>query len=377
MTNESRAVSTDAAAGKRKHVAMFLLIVAAAFAVWLALSFSAPARIIKHKITLAAVALVKSPWEKKADDWEKMADAPVALLESAGAVVDGRIYVFGGIERTSRFGLKGGTAVYVYDPGTDSWTQNADMPTGVTHVVAAVDGYEVWFAGGWLGSRSGGFDGTREVWVYDTRSDLWRRGPPLPRAIASGALVRHDRWLHFFGGFLGEDGERMSGKHWVLDLDGATTWKPRAPIPEPRGHISAVTLNDRIYAIGGMHGHHVDARDLTWVHAYDPAGDTWTELAPLPSRRSHNEASTFVHNGRIYVLGGKNYSDHPFFRERGLPYMNAYDPGTDTWSDLPGLPRGLLGPVAAVIDDYLYLTTGSLISVFHGQSATYRRPWHP
>ena len=67
----------------------------------------------------------------------------------------------------------------------------------------------------------------------------------------------------------------------------------------------------------------------------------------------------------------------PFFRERGLPYMNAYDPGTDTWSDLPGLPRGLLGAVAAVIDDHLYLTTGSLISVFHGQSATYRRPWKP
>lgn len=377
MTDESRAVSTDAATGKRKYVAVFLLIVAAAFAVWLALSFSAPARIIKHKITLAAVALVKSPWEKKADDWEKMADAPVALLESAGALVNGRIYVFGGIERPSLFGLKGGTAVYVYDPDTDSWTQNADMPTGVTHVMAAVDGYEVWFAGGWLGSRSGGFDGTRDVWVYDTRSDLWRRGPPLPQAIASGALVRHDRKLHFFGGFLGEDGERMSGRHWVLELDGGTTWEPRVPIPEPRGHISAVALDDRIYAIGGMHGHHVDAQDLIWVHAYEPDGDTWTELAPLPSRRSHNEASTFVDDGRIYVLGGKNYSDHPFFRERGLPYMNAYDPGTDTWSDLPGLPRGLLGAVAAVTDDHLYLTTGSLISVFHGQSATYRRPWNP
>ena len=369
--------TNNIAQGKIKYVAAFLLIVAVAFAAWLSISFSAPARIIKHKITLAVVALVKSPWEEKAGDWEKRADAPVALLESAGTVVDGRLYVFGGIERPSMFGLKGGSAVYVYDPRTDSWGRNADMPTAVTHAMAAVDGHNIWFAGGWLGSRSGGFDGTRDVWVYDTSSDLWQQGPPLPRAIASGALVRHDRRLHFFGGFLGEDGERMSARHWVMDLDGGTNWEPLAPLPEPRGHISAVALDDRIYAIGGMHGHHVDARDLTWVHAYVPAGDTWAELAPLPSRRSHNEASTFVDNGRIYVLGGKNYSDHPFFRERGLPFMNVYDPGTDTWSSLPGLPRGLLGPVAGVIDGYLYLATGSLISVFHGQSATYRRPWKP
>ena len=378
MAGVNGVASTDnVAPGKTKFVVALALTIVLAFAVWLTMSFSAPARVIKHKITLAAIALVKSPWEEKADDWEKMADAPVALLESAGTVVDGRIYVFGGIERSSHFGLKGGSAIYVYDPKTGSWTRNADMPTAVTHVMAAVDGQKIWFAGGWLGSRSGGFDGTRDVWVYDTGSDLWQQGPPLPRAIASGALVRHDRRLHFFGGFLGEDGERMSAGHWVLDLDGGTAWKPLAPIPEPRGHISAVILDDRIYAIGGMHGHHVDARTLTWLHVYDPAGDTWTELAPLPGRRSHLEASTFVDNGRIYVLGGKNYSDHPFFRERGLPYMNAYDPGTDTWSDLPGLPKGLLGAVAAVIDDHLYLTTGSLISVFHGQSATWRRPWNP
>jgi hypothetical protein len=376
MASVTEASDTDnARSGKGKIVLVFTLIIALTLALWLTMSMSPPARIIKHKLALATIALVKSPWEEKADDWENMTDAPLVLLESAGAIVDEKIYVFGGIERPSLFSLKGGTAIYVYDPKTDSWTQNADMPTGVTHVNTAVDGQVIWFAGGWIGSRAGGFDGTTDVWAYDTLADNWLKGPPLPRAIASGALVRHERQLHFFGGFLGEDGERMSDKHWVMDLDGGTSWETLAPIPEPRGHISTVTLNNKIYAIGGMHGHHVDAQDLTWVHAYDPASDSWTELASLPSRRSHMESSTFVDNGRIYVLGGKNYSDHPFIRERGLPFMNVYDPATDTWSDFPGLPKGLLGPIAGVIDGYLYVTTGSLISVFHGQSATYRRPW--
>ena len=369
--------TNNIAPGKRKFVVVLSLIIALTLAIWVTMSMSPPARIIKHKLTLVAIAVIKSPWEEKAVDWEKMTDAPIPLLESAGTIVNGKIYVFGGIERPSLFDLIGGTAIYVYDPKTDSWSQNADMPTGVTHIKAAVDGNKVWFAGGWLGSRAGGFISTQDVWIYDTVGDNWHKGPALPRAIASGALVRHDRKLHFFGGFLGEEGEHMSDKHWVLDLDGGTNWESLAPIPEPRGHISTVTMEDKIYAIGGMHGHHVDAQDLTWVHVYDPADDTWIELAPLPSRRSHMESSTFVDKGRIYVLGGKNYSDHPFFRERGLPYMNVYDPVTNTWSDLPGLPKGLLGPIAGVIDDYLYVTTGSLISVFNGQSATYRRPWNP
>ena len=378
MTSVTEATnSNNVAPGKTKIIVLLFLVIALPMAIWLTVSDSPPARIVKHKMTLGLVALVKSPWEEKASDWERMTDAPIPLLESAGALVNNKIYVFGGIERPSLFDLKGGTAIYVYDPRTDSWAQNADMPTGVTHVKAAVDGDKIWFAGGWIGSRAGGFDGTTDVWAYDTVSDQWQKGPPLPRAIASGALVRHQRNLHFFGGFLGEDGEKMSAKHWLLNLDGGTSWETLAPVPKPRGHISTVVFDNKIYAIGGMHGHHVDAQDLTWVHAYDPANDSWTELAPLPSRRSHLESSTFVDKGKIYVLGGKNYSDHPFFRERGLPYMSVYDPAADTWSDLPGLPKGLLGPIAGIIDGYLYSTTGSLISVFHGQAATYRRPWNP
>ena len=133
--------------GNRKFVVLLSLIIAFSLAIWLTVSMSPPARIIKHKITLAVVALIKSPGEERASDWEKMTDAPIPLLESAGAIVDDKIYVFGGIERPSLFSLIGGTAIYVYDPKTDSWTQNADMPTGVTHIKSAVDGQKVWFAG--------------------------------------------------------------------------------------------------------------------------------------------------------------------------------------------------------------------------------------
>ena len=347
------------------------------FAVWLTLSQSPQARIVKHKMSLTVIALVKTPRERPATDWREVAPAPVPLLEAAGASVDGKIYVFGGIERPSLFELIGSTKVHVYDPETDAWSRGADMPSGLTHVVPAVDGHEVWFAGGWSGSRAGGFEATHDVWIYDTIGENWRKGPPIPDQIASGGLVRRGRRLHFFGGFLGEDDTQMSEAHWALSIDEGTEWESLAPLPQARGHVSVALVGDKIYAIGGMHSHHVNAKDTKFVHVYDPTNDRWEACASLPGRRSHFESSTFVSDGKIYVLGGKNINDNFIFRERGLPDIHVYDPKADSWTDLQGLPNGLLGAIGAVIDGHLYVTTGSLISVFHGQAETYIRPWPP
>ena len=361
--------------GKRNVAIIIILVVV--FAAWMTFSQTPQARILKHKFGLAVAALVKGPFEPAADDWEPVAPAPMALLESAGTIVDGKFYVFGGIARPTTFSLVGTTTVYRFDPGENSWTQRADMPAGLTHVLPAVDGNDIWLAGGWFGSRAGGFTGTNEVWIYNTAADTWRQGPSLPEKIASAGLARVGRSLHFFGGFLGDDGDRMSAAHWVLEIDGGTEWKPRAPLPHKRGHISATVIGNSIYAIGGMDRHHADPDDLTFVHRYDTDTDSWTELAPLLDRRSHFESSTFVYDGRIYTVGGKNYSSNPIWRERGVPFIDRYDPASDTWTRLPGLPGGLLGASAGVIDDYLYVLTGSRSSVFHGQSAGYRRPWDP
>jgi len=345
--------------------------------VWLTLSQSPQARIVKHKMSLILIAVLKTPNEVPASEWREVAPAPIALLEAAGTAVDGKIYLFGGIERRGRVSLIGSTKVHIYDPRVDAWTRGSDMPVGLTHVVPAVDGHEVWFSGGWSGSRAGGFQETDGVWIYDTNEARWRQGPPIPDELASGGLLRRGRFMHFFGGFLGEDDTQMSAAHWALSLDGDRQWQVRASLPQARGHVSTALVNDKIYAIGGMHSHHLNAKDTRFVQRYDPDTDKWEARASLPGRRSHFESSTVVHDGKIYALGGKDINDSFVFRERGLPDISVYDPNADTWTQLPGLPTGLLGPIAAVIEEQLYVTTGSLISVFHGQAKTYARPWPP
>lgn len=98
-------------------------------------------------------------------EWRKAAPSPFARVESPTAVLDGKMYLFGGF--TDELGAS--KHVDVYDPAKDSWTRKKDMPVGLTHLNPAVDGKIIWFAGGFKGKHPGPV--TAEVWKYDTASD--------------------------------------------------------------------------------------------------------------------------------------------------------------------------------------------------------------
>ncbi len=114
-------------------------------------------------------------------NWKKAAPSPFARVESPAAVIDGKIYLFGGFTED----LDASQELDVYDPARDSWTRKKDMPTRLTHLNAVVDGNSVWLAGGFKGRHPGPV--TAEVWKYDVPTDTWTAGPPLP-APAQGAV---------------------------------------------------------------------------------------------------------------------------------------------------------------------------------------------
>jgi hypothetical protein len=97
---------------------------------------------------------------------------------------------------------------------------------------------------------------------------------------------------------------------------------------------------------------------LTGVHeVYDPATDTWSEAAPLPTARSG--AATAVLNGRILVMGGEH---NPTSATGTFEENEAYAPDTDTWSTLKLLPTPRHGFGAAVFDDAVYTPGGAPVN---------------
>ncbi|HEX2035178.1 MAG TPA: kelch repeat-containing protein [Chloroflexota bacterium] len=287
--------------------------------------------------------------------WRPLPAAPVARFEAQGAVVDGKLYLFGGFYNS---GMNASNRSEVYDPATRRWTRLADMPEPVTHAAVAADGTTIYFLGGYVGRHPGG--STPHVWKYDVLTNTWSPGPDLPAPRGAGGATIVGRNLHFFGGTsrtTGTTEDPDQPHHYVLSLNGGSRWEERAPLPNPRNHLGAVTLGGKIYAIGGQHAENEGTSNQSTVNVYDPSSDSWSEAAGLPVPRGHIASSTFVVNDRIMVIGG-SINDGGCCG-LGTAEVSLYDPTTDVWARLPDLPTPRKSPVAALVGNEIIVTTGN------------------
>src|SRR5689334_6828173 len=86
-----------------------------------------------------------------------------------------------------------------------------------------------------------------------------------------------------------------------LQAQAVPRWVKAAPFPEPEEELYALTVNNKMYVIGGF-GYMPFGNPPGLVYEYDPAGDKWTKKKILP-QRVHHQAQA-VYNNKIYVFGG-------------------------------------------------------------------------
>ena len=144
------------------------------------------------------------------------------------------------------------------------------------------------------------------------------------------------------------------GTTFALDLDNLDAgWVQKADLPNARNHASAASLGGYFYVIGGQHGQEDAQVSQNEVDRYDPATDTWTQVASLPGGRSHTTEATLVYNGRIVVIGGETAS--------GTPQRTVfdYDPAANKWYTLGYLPAARSTTVSGFINGKLVVSTGN------------------
>lgn len=281
--------------------------------------------------------------------WSTAAPSPIKRSEAGNAVVNDKLYIFGGYVNSS---FQATIRSDVYNPATNKWKQLANLPQPITHAGVAVDGNTIYLAGGYAGNVPS--PSIAKVFKYNVTSNRWSEGPSLPAPRGAGGLVRLGRELHFFSGH-NVDRTEDKDSHWVFNLDHGTGWVSKAPLPNPRNHFGYTVNNGQIYVIGGMHLTKNNFGNLSDVHAYNPLTNAWKKVASLPTPRSHTHTSTFGSNGKIITIGGRtNGSSGPLLAD-----VTEYNPKLDKWVELAPLPELRQAAAAKLINNRIIVTTGS------------------
>ncbi|MDE0903193.1 MAG: malectin domain-containing carbohydrate-binding protein [Planctomycetota bacterium] len=192
-------------------------------------------------------------YDPQTDSWTTGADMPWGAGSCSSALIDGLVYVCGGITVTGTVGDTG-----VYDPVLDSWNPNGPlplMPTPVNHAASATDGTYLWVFGGRAGGNwpQPGFDNVQR---FDPATGIWvdssqPMSPLSPMPIGRGGTGRavwHGQRFFIFGGETSSGQVFDSVQVYTAPLD---QWTEDTPLPSPRHGLYPVVDGNRIFVIGG------------------------------------------------------------------------------------------------------------------------------
>lgn len=148
-----------------------------------------------------------------------------------------------------------------------------------------------------------------------------------------------------------------------------------SPMPDPRWGSGAVTAPDKTgkkSLVNVVGGYNYVSKSQSALNAYDPGTNTWSTLTSMPTRRDQFAATTAPDASGtktlIYVVGG--ITD-------GGPAMStveAYDPTTDTWTcstgdASPGCSSFTLKPLPMPANGLVAVTVGNLIYAAGAQAS--------
>uniref|UniRef100_A0A7V6CMS9 T9SS C-terminal target domain-containing protein n=1 Tax=candidate division WOR-3 bacterium TaxID=2052148 RepID=A0A7V6CMS9_UNCW3 len=231
------------------------------------------------------------------DTWIIKKPMPQKRYDMGFAVFDNKIYVFGGVSRSSSGRLIVLRDLNVYDPILDTWFFKRPLPSPRAGACGLAINNRIYVFGGYDFSENY----LDEVLIYDIERDSWLFYGNMPRPRARMALSYYQPIVHIIGGeFYGP-----TDKHYCLNLNN-NNWDTLSPLPFNRYGFSNSYFDNKIFIFGGEYYCHGQRYFLKRVDIYDCENNNWYLGDSLNIARSHAGGGiiTNPYGNFLYILGG-------------------------------------------------------------------------
>jgi hypothetical protein len=262
---------------------------------------------------------------------------PMGLSDLPGVAYNNKVYTFGG------YGTSGSDIrnnVYSYDPSTDSWASLASMTYARWGAAAAVYGGIAYVFGG----------SPSYVEAYNISSNSWTTKNSLPGPISAQGLmaVTVGTKIHLFCYQYAYQYDPSADTYTALTnlpTGYSLTWATCAYVN--------VGGEDRIYLIGG-YNYGAGGGGTNAVMYYRPANNDWVQPSTTAPYAAYGTTrDNPVIGGKIYYGYGNSAGSSFFYAS-----MYAYDPATNTWTQLTSGTYPRDGMACGVVNGKLYVIGG-------------------
>ncbi len=248
----------------------------------------------------------------------------------------GLLYSFGG-KTTSAVS----TSSYTYDPGSNTWTPIASLPSARVFASAVTDGTYIYILGG-ADSNNGP---TSTLWRYDPTTNSYLTLAPFTTATSGQGAAYLNGSIYRIAGEI--DPTQGTSTNTVEAYTIATnTWAPVANYPQQLFGLAVLPLNGYIYTAGGDEY----LGPVNKTYRFDPGSNTWDDgpIADLPGGAG-NMASALYNNRWILASASSSPNGN----------VLAWDPSTNNWSSLDEMPDLVTQAGGGVAGGAFYVVGGT------------------
>ncbi len=287
------------------------------------------------------------------DYWTTKAPMPSAVSSAKAAVLDGKIYVVGAYASIQTYGKN---TLYVYDPAQDTWAVKKSMATSTLSFALAACQNKIYVIGGitFTNLTTGEHVHLSTNTVYDPATDTWTTKASMPTKRSQLSATTVGNKIYAIGGRTGEAYSTV-GTTEIYDVV-TDSWTPGQSMLYSVVDGASAAVDNKIYVVGGQDEFLSGDLNVNFTQIYDPAADSWSlgNDAPVADVWEAGAGSTSgeLAPKRIYVIGGIEGFG------AGSNENIVYDPAADVWVTAASMPTARFNPAVAVVDDLLYVIGG-------------------